>query len=72
MISYALDTAGLTTLVDVAVAFLFTRPLVSLLMRTSWFTSGKPWSGLSPDRLGVSPSVADIRPAAAVRVSKES
>ena len=35
-------TLGLTTLVDVLVAFLFTRPLVSLLMRTSWFTSGKP------------------------------
>jgi preprotein translocase subunit SecD len=48
---------GLTTIVDVLVAFMFTRPLVSLLMRTSWFASGKPWTGLSPDRLGVKQAV---------------
>ncbi|MFN8156742.1 MAG: protein translocase subunit SecD [Candidatus Nanopelagicales bacterium] len=53
-------TLGLTTLVDVAVAFMFTRPLVSLLMRTSWFTSGKPWTGLSPDRLGVKTQVIEV------------
>ena len=45
-------TLGLTTLVDVAVAFAFTRPLVSLLMRNPRFSSGKAWTGLSPDRLG--------------------
>ncbi|MFN8167221.1 MAG: protein translocase subunit SecD [Candidatus Nanopelagicales bacterium] len=65
-------TLGLTTLVDVAVAFLFTRPLVSLLMRTSWFTSGKPWTGLSPDRLGVKPAVVETRTVAATRAAKES
>jgi preprotein translocase subunit SecD len=64
---------GLTTIIDVVVAFLFTRPLVSLLMRTSWFTSGKPWTGLSPDRLGVAPAVADTRTTvAASRAAKES
>jgi preprotein translocase subunit SecD len=55
---------GLTTIVDVLVAFMFTRPLVSLLMRTSWFASGKSWTGLSPDRLGVKqpvPVVATTR-----------
>lgn len=44
---------GLTTLIDVIVAFLFTRPLVALLARWSWFTSGKPLTGLDPTRLGV-------------------
>ena len=53
-------TLGLTTIVDVIVAFTFTRPLVSLLMRTSAFTSGKPWTGLSPDRLGVKPSIVPV------------
>jgi preprotein translocase subunit SecD len=65
-------TLGLTTLVDIAVAFLFTRPLVSLLMRTSWFTSGKPWTGLSPDRLGVKSSAPETRTVAATRAAKES
>ena len=59
-------TLGLTTVVDVIVAFLFTRPLVSLLMRTKFFQSGSHWTGLSPDRLGVK---ADIVPGAG---SKES
>jgi len=53
-------TLGLTTIVDVAVAFLFTRPLVSILMRSPAFTSGKPWTGLSPDRLGVKPAVVEV------------
>ena len=61
-------TLGLTTLVDVLVAFMFTRPLVSLLMRTAWFTSGKPWTGLSPDRLGVKPAVVHVSTARPVRV----
>ncbi len=53
-------TLGLTTIVDVAVAFLFTRPLVSLLMRGTWFTSGSHWTGLSPDRLGVKPALVEV------------
>ena len=67
-------TLGLTTFVDIFVAFLFTRPLVSLLMRTQWFTSGKPWTGLSPDRLGVKPEVIPVgRPSvAAASAAKES
>jgi preprotein translocase subunit SecD len=39
---------------------MFTRPLVSILMRTDWFSSGKPWTGLSPDRLGVKPAVIAV------------
>jgi preprotein translocase subunit SecD len=45
-------TLGLTTLIDLLVVFLFTKPLVSLLARTKFFNSGSKWSGLSPERLG--------------------
>ena len=44
---------GLTTLMDVMVAFMFTRPMVTLLARNKWFTSGHPMTGLDPRRLGV-------------------
>jgi preprotein translocase subunit SecD len=46
-------TLALTTLIDVFIAFVFTRPLVVLLGRTKWFTSGSPMTGLDPKRLGV-------------------
>ena len=46
-------TLGLTTLIDVFVAFVFTRPLVVLLGKTKWFSSGAPMTGLDPKRLGV-------------------
>ena len=45
-------TLGLTTLIDVFVVFLFTKPLVTLLARTSFYGSGNKWSGLDPERLG--------------------
>lgn len=44
---------GLTTLIDVAVAFAFTRPMVTLLARNKWFTSGHPMTGIDPRRLGL-------------------
>ncbi len=47
---------GLTTVIDVVVAFLFTRPIVTLLARSQWFTRGGPMTGMSPERLGVEPS----------------
>jgi preprotein translocase subunit SecD len=66
-------TLGLTTIVDVVVAFTFTRPLVSILMRTKAFTSGKAWTGLSPDRLGVKPSIVPVAvPRSVVGVATES
>src|SRR5262245_30594345 len=43
---------GLTTVIDVVVVFLFTKPLVALLARTKFYGGGHPWSGLDPDRLG--------------------
>lgn len=48
---------GLTTLIDVMVAFIFTRPMVALLARNRWFTSGHPMTGLDPRRLGVKQAV---------------
>jgi preprotein translocase subunit SecD len=45
-------TLGLTTLIDVLVVFLFTKPMVTLLAGTKFFSSGHPWSGLDPERLG--------------------
>ena len=43
---------GLTTVVDLIVVFLFTKPVLSLLVRTKFFGQGHPASGLDPARLG--------------------
>jgi preprotein translocase subunit SecD len=45
-------TLGLTTLIDVIVVFLFTKPMVTLLARTRFYGQGHPLSGLDPARLG--------------------
>ena len=70
-------TLGLTTLIDIAVVFLFTKPLVTLLARTKFFGGGHRLSGLDPKHLGVAgrslpaaPS-ARRRPAAVTRTTKE-
>ncbi|EST39585.1 hypothetical protein N566_01160 [Streptomycetaceae bacterium MP113-05] len=48
-------TLGLTTVLDVVVVFLFTKPLMTILARKKFFASGHPWSGLDPKRLGARP-----------------
>jgi preprotein translocase subunit SecD len=45
-------TLGLTTLVDLVVVFVFTKPLVAILSRVPFFNSGHPWSGFSSKSLG--------------------
>jgi preprotein translocase subunit SecD len=45
-------TLGLTTLVDVVVVFLFTKPMVTLLARTRFYGDGHKLSGLDASRLG--------------------
>jgi len=50
-------TLGLTTVIDLLVVFLFTKPLVSILAKTKFFQSGSKWSGLSPERLGAKRAV---------------
>lgn len=47
-------TLGLTTLIDLAVCFFFTHPLVQLLGQTKFFGQGHPLSGLDPTHMGVS------------------
>ncbi|MFE6688899.1 protein translocase subunit SecD [Streptomyces sp. NPDC057743] len=56
-------TLGLTTLLDVVVVFLFTKPLMTLLARRKFFASGHPWSGLDPKRLGARPPLRRRRTA---------
>ncbi|WP_411083634.1 protein translocase subunit SecD [Streptomyces sp. cmx-18-6] len=57
-------TLGLTTLLDVVVVFLFTKPVMTLMARTKFFSGGHPWSGLDPQRLGVQPPLRRTRRAA--------
>jgi preprotein translocase subunit SecD len=45
-------TLGLTTIIDVVVVFLFTKPMVTVLAGTKFFSGGNKWSGLDPERLG--------------------
>ena len=45
-------TLGLTTLVDLVVVFAFTKPIVGLLSRVSFFNSGHSLSGFSSKSLG--------------------
>ncbi|WP_405689220.1 protein translocase subunit SecD [Streptomyces sp. NBC_00057] len=54
-------TLGLTTLLDVVVVFLFTKPVMTLMARTKFFSSGHPWSGLDPKRLGAKPPLRRSR-----------
>ena len=57
-------TLGLTTLIDVVVVFLFTKPMITLLARTRFFADGHRLSGLDPARLGArSPWRGSRRPA---------
>jgi len=46
-------TLGLTTVLDVVVVFLFTKPLMTILARRPFFAQGHRWSGLDPKALGV-------------------
>jgi preprotein translocase subunit SecD len=45
-------TLGLTTIIDIIVVFTFTKPMLTLLAKTRFFSSGHPLSGLDPKRLG--------------------
>ncbi|MEU0449928.1 protein translocase subunit SecD [Streptomyces tendae] len=54
-------TLGLTTLLDVVVVFLFTKPLLTLMARRKFFSSGHKWSGLDPKALGAKPPLRRTR-----------
>ena len=52
---------GLTTLVDLIIVFLFTKPMVTVLARSRFFGAGHPWSGLDPERLGAPKRTGRVR-----------
>jgi preprotein translocase subunit SecD len=61
-------TLGLTTIIDVVVVFLFTKPMVTLLAGTRFYGNGHPLSGLDPNRLGArTPWRSSVRRETAVR-----
>jgi len=52
---------GISTLIDVAVFFWFTHPMITLLSGRKFFNSGHPLSGLSPETLGIDGPNAGVR-----------
>ncbi|MFI6854636.1 protein translocase subunit SecD [Streptomyces sp. NPDC050416] len=64
-------TLGLTTLLDVVVVFLFTKPLLTLMARRPFFANGHKWSGLDPKGLGAKPPLRRTRRPAAPVDTKE-
>ncbi|MFI8357900.1 protein translocase subunit SecD [Streptomyces cyaneofuscatus] len=64
-------TLGLTTLLDVVVVFFFTKPLMTLMGRTKFFSQGGSWSGLDPKRLGAQPPLRRSRRVSASTEPKE-
>jgi preprotein translocase subunit SecD len=59
-------TLGLSTIIDLVVVFLFTKPVISLLAKTKFFGNGHRLSGLDPAHLGVQ-KIAGSGPTAVVR-----
>ncbi|WP_435732229.1 protein translocase subunit SecD [Actinotignum sp. GS-2025c] len=49
-------TLGLTTILDLVVVFMFTYPLMTLLVRTKFFGGGHPASGMSAKHLAHTPA----------------
>jgi preprotein translocase subunit SecD len=72
-------TLGLTTLIDLAVVILFTHPMLELLAKTKFFSSGHSWSGFDSKALAATSyigrgafRVSEVVPAGkAAKASKE-
>jgi preprotein translocase subunit SecD len=56
---------GISTLIDLAVFFLFTKPMVSWLARFRFFNAGHRLSGLSPETIGIDSVRGSARPTVA-------
>jgi preprotein translocase subunit SecD len=56
-------TLGLSTACDLFIVFLFTKPLLTLVVRTKLFSSGGAFSGLAPERMGRRVPLPSDRPA---------
>jgi preprotein translocase subunit SecD len=46
-------TLGISTLIDLVVFFWFTKPMMTLLARVPFFSTGNRYSGLSAETLGI-------------------
>ena len=44
---------GITTIIDLIIVFLFTKPALTLLVKWNFFSSGHPLSGFSPKSIGL-------------------
>ncbi|MCL2316084.1 MAG: protein translocase subunit SecD [Actinomycetia bacterium] len=68
-------TLFVTTAIDLFIVFFFSKPLMSLLARTAFYSSGHPMSGFDPAHLGVSPEALrgrrTVRAVRAATASKE-
>ena len=53
-------TLGLTTLVDLLVVFIFTKPLVTVLAKLKFYSSGHPLSGFSAKSIGMKPQSSSV------------
>lgn len=51
---------GLTTVIDLIIAFWFTHPVVVLLGRMRFMQGGSKWSGLDPERLGSHSAIENL------------
>lgn len=53
-------TLGLTTLVDLLVVFIFTKPIVTIIAKMNFFASGHPLSGFSPKSVGLKSASTNV------------
>ena len=53
-------TLGLTTLIDLLVVFIFTKPVVTVIAKSNFFASGHPLSGFSAKSIGKSHPVSTL------------
>jgi preprotein translocase subunit SecD len=60
---------GLSTVIDVVIVFLFTKPLMSWLAGKRFYLENSKWSGLSRDRLAAK-TVAEPTPARRTRPAR--
>jgi preprotein translocase subunit SecD len=56
---------GISTLIDLLVFFMFTKPMVTWLSRFTFFNSGHKYSGLSPEAIGIDSIAGARRPSVA-------
>ena len=62
---------GLITIIDIAVVFFFTRPLVAVLVNKSFFARGGRFSGVDPVRLGAASAQVENTKVTATATSEE-